>query len=142
MQRKEVTEVRTLSLLVISVVKRDILLMYVGVRRPISRKNPRTRVTITNTISKGIEHITVGLGLSEHQDLMVTTTTTRSMVIELLSADQILCGHQTNQQRPKFMDITTIGITTLGRAITTIQSMDRFIKIALQHILMVITIGR
>ena len=52
MQSKGVTKVRTLNPLVISVVKRDTLLMYVGVGRPISRKNPRTRVIVTSAISK------------------------------------------------------------------------------------------
>ena len=46
------TRVRTLNPLVIYMVKRDIPLMYVGVRRPINRTNPRTKVTITNVISK------------------------------------------------------------------------------------------
>ena len=54
------TKVRTLNPLVIYVVKRDIILMYVGVRRPISRENPRTRVTVTNAISKDTRHKIAG----------------------------------------------------------------------------------
>ena len=54
------TKVRTLNPLFISVVKRDIPLMYVGVRRPINRKNPSTRVTITNAISKDTRHKIAG----------------------------------------------------------------------------------
>ena len=50
------TKVRTLNPLAIYVVKMDILLMYVGVRRPINRKNPRTRVTIINAIRKDTKH--------------------------------------------------------------------------------------
>ena len=65
---------------------------------------------------------------------MVTTTIAKSMVIEILSVDQSLCGHQTNQKRPKSMDITTIGTTTLGGVVTTIRSMDTFLRIALEHI--------
>ena len=54
------TKVRILNPLAIFVVKRDILLMYAGVRRPISRTNPRTRITITNAISKDTRHEIVG----------------------------------------------------------------------------------
>ena len=54
------TKVRTLNPLVISMVKRDIHLMYVGVRRPIRRTNPRTRVTIKNAISKDTKYNIVG----------------------------------------------------------------------------------
>ena len=54
------TKVRTLNPLVISVVKRDIPLMYVGVRIPINMKNPRIRVTITNAISKDTRHKIAG----------------------------------------------------------------------------------
>ena len=82
--------------LVISVVKRDRLVMCVGVRRLINRKNPRKRVAIINAISRDTRHKTARLGLLEHQDFMVTAITARSMVIELLSAVQSLCGHLTN----------------------------------------------
>ena len=50
--RKGVTKVRTLNPLVIFVVKRDTLLMYARVGRPISRTNPRTRVIVTSVTSK------------------------------------------------------------------------------------------
>ena len=46
--------------LVISVVKRDTLLMYAGVGRPINRTNPRTRVTVTNATSRDTRHKSVG----------------------------------------------------------------------------------
>ena len=62
---------------------------------------------------------------------MVTATIARSMVIELLSVDQNLCGYQTNWKRPKSMGITTIGTTILGRVVTTIRSMDTFLRTAL-----------
>ena len=53
-------KVRKLNPLVISVVKRDIPLMYVGARMPLNMTNPRTRVTVTNAISKDIRHKIVG----------------------------------------------------------------------------------
>ena len=54
-------KVRTLNPLVISMVKKDIPIMYVGVGRPIRRTNPITRVTVTSATSKDIKHKTVGL---------------------------------------------------------------------------------
>ena len=72
--------------------------------------------------------------------MKVTATIARSMDIEPLNADQSLCGHQINWQRPKAMDITIIGIITLGRAITTIRNMDTFLRIISEHISMEITI--
>ena len=55
------TKVRTLNPLVISVVKRDIPLMNVGVRMLINMKNLGTWVSFTNAIRKDIRHKTVGL---------------------------------------------------------------------------------
>ena len=75
--------------------------------------------------------------LQGHQNLMVTATIARSMVIEILSVDQSLCGHKINQQRLKAMDITTI----LGRVVTTVRSMKTFLRIALEHISVATTIG-
>ena len=54
------TNVRTLNSLIISVVKSDIPRTYAGVRRPISGTNPRTRVTVTNAISKDTRHKIAG----------------------------------------------------------------------------------
>ena len=73
--------------------------MYAGARIPISMTSLRIQVIVTSAKNKDIKHIIAELGLSEHQNLMVTTTTSKSMVIELLSVDQSLCGHHTNQQR-------------------------------------------
>ena len=53
-------KVRTLNPLVIYMVKRDIPLMYAGVRMLINMTNPRTRVTIINVISKGTRHKIAG----------------------------------------------------------------------------------
>ena len=54
----------------------------------------------------------------------------KSMDIEILSADQSLCGHLINLQGEIIMDITKIGITIPSRAITTMRNMDMFMKIA------------
>ena len=107
----------------------------------INMTNLRTWVTITSVINKVIKHKIAGLELQGHQDLKVTTTIARSMDIDPLNVDQSLCGHQTNQNRPKIMDITTIGTTTLGIAAITIRNMDTFLRITLEHILVATTIG-
>ena len=67
---------------------------------------------------------------SSDLDLKVTAIIARSMDIEPLNVDQSLCGHQTNQKRPKVMDITIIGTKTQGKAITTIRNMETFLKAA------------
>ena len=85
--------------------------------------------------------MTIGLEPLGHQDLKDTATTARSMDIKPLNEDPSLCGHQTNWQSQKFMDTTTIGTTTLGRAITTIKNMDTFIKTTQEHILVETKIG-
>ena len=66
---------------------------------------------------------------------MVTTTIVQSIDIELLSVDQSQCGHQTNRQRQKSMDMTIVGTTILDRVVTTIKSMGTFLRIVLEHIL-------
>ena len=80
------TKVRTLNQLVISVVKNDILLIYVGKRIPINMTSQRMQVIVTSAKNKDIKHIIVGLGLSEHQDLKFISMIAKSVVIELLSA--------------------------------------------------------
>ena len=50
------------------------------------------------------------------------------MDIEPLNVDQSLCGHQINQKRPKYMYITIIGTTVLGRVVTIVKNMDTFLK--------------
>ena len=54
------TKVRTLNPLFISIVKRDIPLMYERLRKPISMTNLRTRVTVTNAIGKDTRHKIAG----------------------------------------------------------------------------------
>ena len=56
-------KVRTLNTLVISMVKRDIPLMYAGERFPISMTNLRTWIIVTSAIRKVIKHKIVGLEL-------------------------------------------------------------------------------
>ena len=63
------------------------------------------------------------------------------MVIDALNVDKSLYRHKINNQRPKSMDITTIGTTILGKVVTTIKSVDTFLRIVLEHILVAITIG-
>ena len=122
-------KVRTQNPLVIFVVRKDILLMCVGARMSISMTNLKIWVTVKSPISKDIRNMNEGLEPSRHQDLKVTATIARSMDIESLNVGPSLCGHQTYQQRQIVMDITTIGTTTLGRAITTIKNMDTFLRI-------------
>ncbi len=90
--------------------------------------NLETWVTITSAIRKVIKNMTIELEPSRHQDLKVTTKIARCMDIDLLNVGPRLCRHQTNQQRKIVMDITTIGTTTLGRAIITIKNMDTFLN--------------
>ena len=88
------------------------------------------QVTVTSTKRKVIKHMTAEPKLLRHQDLRVTTITARNMDIEPLNADQSLCGHQINQQRHQAMEITIIGITTPGIAVTIVRNMDTLLKIA------------
>ena len=46
---------------------------------------------------------------------MVTAAIAKSMDIELLSADQSLCGHQISMQEEKIVHTITIGTTTQGK---------------------------
>ena len=61
---------------------------------------------------------------------MATTKIAISMDIELLSADQILCGHLISQQGETTMHTTIIGTTTHGKVVTTITNMVMFLRIA------------
>ena len=65
---------------------------------------------------------------SGHQDLKVIATTVRSMDIELSSGDPSLCGHQTSHQKKEAMGTSTIGTTILEKVVTTIKSMDTFLR--------------
>ena len=64
------------------------------------------------------------------QDLKDIVIITRNMVIEPLSADQSLCGHQINLQRLQALEIITIVITTPEIAVTIVKNMDTLLKIA------------
>ena len=76
--------------------RKDIHLMYVEARMPISMISLRMKVTITSAKNRVIKHITAEPELSRHQDLRVISITARSMDIEPLNAGQSLCGHQIN----------------------------------------------
>ena len=110
--------------------KRDIHIMYVETRIPISMISLRMQTIVISARNKDIKHMNVELRLSRHLDLKVTATIARSMDIEPLNANQSLCVHQINKQRHQAMKITTIGITTLGIAVITIKNMDMLLKIA------------
>ena len=103
-------------------------------------KNLKIWVTIISAINKDIRHMNAGPKPCIHQDSEDTARTVRSMDIEPLNADQIPCGHQTNQQRQKVMNITTIVTTKLGRVVTTVKSMDTFLRIEKEYTSMVTTI--
>ena len=111
--------------------------MCIGARMQINMTNLKIWVSVTSAINKVIKHMNARQEPCMHQDLNVTTTTIRSMDIELLSADPSLCGHQTSQQNKEVMDTSTIGTTILGRVVTTVKSMDTFLKTALEHTSMV-----
>ena len=102
--------------------------MCVGARMPISMTNLKIWVTVKSAIRKDVKHMNVGLKPLGHQDLKVTATIVRSIDIEHLNVDPSLYGHLKNQQRQTVKDITTLGTTTLGKAITTIKNMDTFLR--------------
>ena len=54
MLSKGVIKARTPNPLVISVIRRDILLIFVGVERPISRTHPKVKGIVTSAICKDI----------------------------------------------------------------------------------------
>ena len=128
--KKGKTKLRIPNPLVIFVVRKDILLMFVGARMQINMKNLKIWVTFISAINKVIMHMNARQEPCMHQDLKVTTTTVKSMDIEPSSVDLSPCGHKTNQQRKKVIDTSIIGTTILGRAITTIKSMDTSLRTA------------
>ena len=90
---KEVTKLRTQNPLVITIIRRGILLMFVGVERSINRTHLKAKGIVTSATSKDVKHKIARLKSQGHKDFMVTTTIARSMDIEPLSANQSLCGH-------------------------------------------------
>ena len=95
------TNVRTPNPLVIFFVRRDILLMCVGVRMQISMKNLKTWVTIISARSKVIRHMNAKKEPCMHQDLKVSATTIRIMDIEILSVDLSPLGTKKNSKGKK-----------------------------------------
>ena len=61
---------------------------------------------------------------------MVTITTIKSMVIDILSTDQSLHGNLISMQGEIAMDTTTTRITIPGRVIITVRSMGMFLRTA------------
>jgi hypothetical protein len=88
--------VRTTNPPVISMERKDIHLMYAEARILINMISLRVQAIVTNARNKVIKHLNAEVGLSRHLDLKVTATIARSMDIEPLNVDQILCGHQIN----------------------------------------------
>ena len=87
LQKKETTKVRTQNLPIISVVRKDIVLMYVEARMLINMISLRMQTIVISAKSKDIKHMNVEPRLSRHQDLRVTAITARNMDIEPLNAD-------------------------------------------------------
>ena len=64
---------------------------------------------------------------------MDIATIARSMVIELLSVDESLCGHQINMQGGKTMHTITIGIRIQGKFVTIVKDMVIYLRTTLEH---------
>ena len=75
-----------------------------------------------------------------HQDLKVTTTTIKSMDINLLNVDPNPCCHQTSQQKKEVMDTSINRITTQEKSIIIVKSMEISLRITLEHTSMETTI--
>ena len=86
-QKKGAIKVRNPNLLVIIVVRKDILLMYVGERLQIKMSSLRAWFTTISAIRKVIRHMNAKPKPCTHKDLKDIATTVRSMDIELLNAD-------------------------------------------------------
>ena len=89
------TKLRTLNLHVIIVERRDIHLMFAGVRKKMIIQRQSSWHTIKNARSKDIRHKNVGPKSKGYQNLKDTVTAIRSMDIKHLNADPRLHGHQT-----------------------------------------------
>lgn len=127
------TKVRIQNPLVITVIRKGILLMFVGVERPISITHQKVKGIVTNATRKNIWHKITWLKSQGHKDLMVTTTIARSMGIEPLNVDQSLCGHQISMQRETTMHTITIGTIIQGKVVTIVKSMEIYLRTILEH---------
>ena len=65
---------------------------------------------------------------------MDTAIIARSIDIEPLSVDQSLCGHKISMQEETTMYTITIGTTTQGKVVTSVKSMNIYLRIASEHI--------
>ena len=95
LQKKEALKVRILNPFVITMERKDIHLMFAGVRKKMIIQRQSSWHTIKNARSKDIRHKNVGKNLKEHQNLKDTITTIRNMDIEHLNANPRLHGHKT-----------------------------------------------
>ena len=109
--------------------------MFAGVKGPINTKHLKVKGIVISATYKDIWHKTVGLKSQGHKDLMVTATIARSMDIEPLSANQSLCGHQISMQEETTMHTITTGTTTLGKVVTIVKNMDKYLRTALDNTL-------
>ena len=121
-------KVRTQNPLVITIIRRGILLMFVGAERSINITHLKAKGIVISATSKDIKHKIAGLKLQGYKDFMVTTTIANSMDIEPLSANQSLCGHQINMQEETTMHTITIGTTTQGKVVTIVKNMDIYLR--------------
>ena len=127
------TKVITPNQLVITIIRKGILLMFAGVERSISRTHLKAKGIVTSATRKDIKHKIVGLKPQGHKDLMVIATIKRSMDIEPLSVDQSLCGHQISMQGGTTMNTITIETTIQGKVVTVVKNMVMYLKTALEH---------
>ena len=102
--------------------------MFVGVKGPISTIHIKIKDIFISATCKDIWHKTVGLKSQGKKYLMVTTTISRSMYIEPLSANQSLCGHQISIQGETTMHTITIGTTIQGKVVTTVKNMVMYVR--------------
>ena len=122
------TKTKMSNLHVTPLERRVIHPMYVEARIPISMTSPKMQVTATYAKNRVIIHMTAEPEHPRQQDLKEIAIIARNMVIEILSVDLNLCGHQINQQRHQAMEIITIGITTPEIAVTIAKNMDTPLK--------------
>ena len=132
--------VRTPNPLVIIVVRKDILLMYAGESLQIRMSSLWIWVIVISSTRKVIKNMNAEPRPCIHTDLKDIDTTIRSMDTKLLNADPNPYGHQISQQEKEAMDTSTTRIITQDKAIIIVKSMDKFLRIALENILVVTTI--
>lgn len=132
---KGVKKVKTQNPLVITAIRKDILLMFAGLKGPINTIHIKIKGIVISETCKDIRYKTIDLKKQEKKYFMVTDTISISIDIDLLSANQSLCGHQISMQKETTMHTINTGTKTLGKVVTIIKSMDIYLKSTLEHIL-------